>query len=167
MVFLLLAALVIPLGLDLYMPVPDANPITAEKIELGRRLFNDRRLSRDGTIAFATVNFDQRADALPKNAVDKVIATARSARSPRLDVQLGGQAIEQAQQASLGFDCDHCHDMPDADKDTKNKKIAREMMRMTNEINQKFLRGADVRVTCDTCHRGKEKPEAVSPAGKG
>src|SRR5262249_45521113 len=77
------------------------------------------------------------------------------------------KAVMKAQAKALGVDCDHCHDMPDADKDTKNKKIAREMMRMTHEINQKYLRGADVRVTCDTCHRGKEKPEAVSPAGKG
>jgi len=60
-------------------------------------------ISRDGTIAFATVNFDERANALPKAAVDKVITTAESARSASLDVQLGGQAIEQAQQASLGF----------------------------------------------------------------
>jgi RND superfamily putative drug exporter len=60
-------------------------------------------ISRDGTIAFATVNFDQRANALPKAAVERVITTAESARSQRLDVQLGGQAIEQAQQASLGF----------------------------------------------------------------
>jgi putative drug exporter of the RND superfamily len=60
-------------------------------------------VSRDGTIAFATVNFDQRANALPKAAVDRVITTAQSARSATLDVQLGGQAIEQAQQASLGF----------------------------------------------------------------
>ena len=51
MIRLLIAALLIPLGLDLYMPVPEDNPITAEKIELGRRLFNDRRLSRDGTVA--------------------------------------------------------------------------------------------------------------------
>ena len=51
MVRLLIAVFVIPLGLDLYMPVPEDNPITVEKIELGRRLFNDRRLSRDGTIA--------------------------------------------------------------------------------------------------------------------
>jgi putative drug exporter of the RND superfamily len=60
-------------------------------------------ISRDGTIGFATVNFDERANALPKAAVDKVITTAESARSATLDVQLGGQAIEQAQQASLGF----------------------------------------------------------------
>jgi RND superfamily putative drug exporter len=60
-------------------------------------------ISRDGTIEFATVNFDERANALPKAAVDKVVTTAESARSATLDVQLGGQAIEQAQQASLGF----------------------------------------------------------------
>ena len=60
-------------------------------------------ISRDATIGFATVNFDERADALPKAAVEKVITTAESARSATLDVQLGGQAIEQAQQASLGF----------------------------------------------------------------
>ena len=35
MVVLLIVALAIPLGLDLYMPVPVENPITEEKIELG------------------------------------------------------------------------------------------------------------------------------------
>ncbi len=54
-------ALVIPLGLDLYMPVPEENPITTDKIELGRRLFNDRRLSRDGTIACASCHEVERA----------------------------------------------------------------------------------------------------------
>ena len=50
----LLATIVIPLGLDLYMPVPDDSPMTAERIELGRQLFFDRRLSRDGSLACAT-----------------------------------------------------------------------------------------------------------------
>src|SRR4051812_40479901 len=43
-----------PLGLDIYMPVPDANPLTLAKVALGRRLFFDKRLSLDGTIACAT-----------------------------------------------------------------------------------------------------------------
>jgi RND superfamily putative drug exporter len=60
-------------------------------------------ISRDGTIGFATVSFDESANALPRAAVEKVINVAESARSATLDVQLGGQAIEQAQQASLGF----------------------------------------------------------------
>jgi cytochrome c peroxidase len=58
---LLLAAITIPLGLDLYLPVPEANPLTVEKIELGRRLFNDRRLSRDQSIACSTCHQPKRA----------------------------------------------------------------------------------------------------------
>jgi RND superfamily putative drug exporter len=60
-------------------------------------------VSKAGTIGFATVEFDQRANELPKAAIDRVIATAEAVRSPSLQVELGGQAIEQAQQTSLGF----------------------------------------------------------------
>jgi putative drug exporter of the RND superfamily len=60
-------------------------------------------IARGGTIGFATVEFDQRANELPKAAIDRVITTAESARSPALQVELGGQAIKQAQQTSLGF----------------------------------------------------------------
>jgi cytochrome c peroxidase len=61
--YLLLAAatFVIPLGLDLYMPVPPANPVTADKVALGRSLFNDRRLSADGSIACASCHRPTRA----------------------------------------------------------------------------------------------------------
>lgn len=53
---LLLLSLVLrpPLGLDLYMPVPESNPLTPQKIALGRKLFFDKRLSRDGTVACAS-----------------------------------------------------------------------------------------------------------------
>jgi cytochrome c peroxidase len=61
MLFLLAAAVTIPLGLDLYLPVPEDNPLTTEKIELGRRLFFDRRLSRDGSIACASCHDPERA----------------------------------------------------------------------------------------------------------
>ena len=57
----LLLALTIPLGLDLYLPVPEANPLTGEKIELGRRLFFDRRLSRDNSISCSTCHDPERA----------------------------------------------------------------------------------------------------------
>lgn len=57
----LLVTFVIPLGLDLYMPVPDDNPLTAEKIDLGRQLFFDRRLSRDGSLSCATCHDPERA----------------------------------------------------------------------------------------------------------
>jgi cytochrome c peroxidase len=52
--FLLVAAITIPLGLDLYLPVPEDNPLTAEKIALGRMLFFDRRLSRDQSVSCAS-----------------------------------------------------------------------------------------------------------------
>jgi cytochrome c peroxidase len=51
----------VPLGLDAYRPVPETNPLTPETIALGRRLFFDRRLSRDGTIACASCHDPQRA----------------------------------------------------------------------------------------------------------
>jgi RND superfamily putative drug exporter len=59
--------------------------------------------SRDGRIAFATVTFDQRANDLSKETVQRVISTAQAARAPGLQVELGGQGIEQAQQPSFGF----------------------------------------------------------------
>jgi RND superfamily putative drug exporter len=60
-------------------------------------------VSKSGTIGFATVEFDQRANALPKAAVKRVIDTARSARSSAMQIELGGDAIQQAEDASLGF----------------------------------------------------------------
>ena len=51
----------VPLGLDLYMPVPEENPITAEKLTLGRTLFFDTRLSVDRTTACATCHVPERA----------------------------------------------------------------------------------------------------------
>lgn len=41
----------IALGLDLYMPVPEQNPLTPEKAALGKRLFFDSILSRDRSLA--------------------------------------------------------------------------------------------------------------------
>ncbi len=52
------------------------------------------QVSRDGKIAFATVNFDAQADDLPAGAVNAVIRTAQAARGPNLTVELAGQAIE-------------------------------------------------------------------------
>jgi cytochrome c peroxidase len=43
-----------PLGLDAYLPTPAENPLTPERVALGRDLFFDKRLSRDGSVACAT-----------------------------------------------------------------------------------------------------------------
>jgi cytochrome c peroxidase len=49
------------------LDVPDDNPQTAEKIELGQVLFNDKRLSADGTINCASCHHPEKAftDGLP------------------------------------------------------------------------------------------------------
>ena len=60
------AAVVIPLGLGVSMPLPASNPLTPEKIETGRRLFADTRLSRDGTIACTSCHDPERAFTKPE-----------------------------------------------------------------------------------------------------
>jgi cytochrome c peroxidase len=44
----------IPLGLGAELPVPADNPLTAEKVHLGKLLYFDPRLSRDHTVSCAT-----------------------------------------------------------------------------------------------------------------
>src|SRR5262245_24699448 len=51
----------IPLGLDLYRPIPADNLLTKEKVALGRKLFFDKLLSRDRTVACATCHDPKRA----------------------------------------------------------------------------------------------------------
>ena len=51
----------VPLGLDLYMPVADDNPLTREKVTLGRRLFSDTILSRNRRLACVTCHDPERA----------------------------------------------------------------------------------------------------------
>jgi hypothetical protein len=77
--------------------------------------------------------------------------------------------LMRAQAKALDVECDYCHDVPDMASDNNaNKKIARQMMQMTAEINAKWIKGlkdADKnKVTCGTCHRGHEKPPEFVPA---
>src|SRR5438270_495575 len=62
-----------------------------------------KAISPTGTIGFATVTFDKRANQLPKAAIQRVITNAEAARSPALQVELGGQAIQQAQSTGVGI----------------------------------------------------------------
>ncbi len=57
----------------------------------------------DRRTAFAAVLFDRRSHHLPREAVRRVIALARAARGPGLEVELGGPAIEQFQRAPAGL----------------------------------------------------------------
>jgi RND superfamily putative drug exporter len=62
-----------------------------------------RSISADGKIAFATVVFDEKANKLPKSAPERVVDVTRAADRPGLQVELGGQAIEQTEQAGFGL----------------------------------------------------------------
>lgn len=54
-------AITIPAGLDLHIAVPEDNPLTPEKVALGRRLFLDPILSADGAIRCASCHQPARA----------------------------------------------------------------------------------------------------------
>src|SRR6476619_5623294 len=52
------------------------------------------------------------------------------------------KALMKAQSKALGVECDYCHDVPDMASDKNEKKqIARKMMQMQNEINEKWIKG--------------------------
>ena len=78
---------------------------------------------------------------------------------------------------SLGVRCNHCHVGPGpatlegfdfASDDKETKRVARVMMKMTQEINTRLLpqtgRSPLTEVRCMTCHRGVAKPELPVPA---
>ncbi len=73
-----------PLGLDAYMPVPARNPLTKAKINLGRKLFFDRRLSRDNTLSCATCHDPKHGFADEKPLAVGVGGQTGTRRSPRL-----------------------------------------------------------------------------------
>lgn len=65
--------------------------------------------------------------------------------------------------ASLGRDCKMCHVSNEGDfekDDNEHKEIAREMIKMTEEINRRFFKGKQ-EVSCSTCHNGRPHPLSV------
>ena len=62
---------------------------------------------------------------------------------------------------ALGVKCEFCHDTQDFPSDAKpQKRMARIMIKMVENINSKFLNDPQQeKVSCFTCHRGKEIPK--------
>jgi hypothetical protein len=61
----------------------------------------------------------------------------------------------------LGVDCEYCHLQKDRVSDElEAKRTARQMIRMTSELNKKSFNGKQM-VTCYTCHRGSPIPPSV------
>lgn len=90
-------------------------------------------------------------------------------------------ALMRSITGALGVRCSHCHvvtgtnangqeehDYAADDKETK--KVAREMLRMVVDINDKYLPAtgrtpdASYRVTCETCHHGLARPQTLRSA---
>jgi putative drug exporter of the RND superfamily len=61
------------------------------------------QISRDGRIAYAVVNFTEQSNDIATANITRVVNAAEAARAPGLDIQLGGDAIRNAEQPSLGF----------------------------------------------------------------
>ncbi|CCK24839.1 MMPL domain-containing protein [Streptomyces davaonensis JCM 4913] len=55
-------------------------------------------VSEDGTIAYATVTLDAKAEAMPKEDVTAIIDTAKSAEADGLQVEVGGEAVRGAEE---------------------------------------------------------------------
>jgi RND superfamily putative drug exporter len=58
------------------------------------------QISKDGTVAFATVNFNEQSQNLSKAAAQRVITIAQAAGDQRLQVALGGPDVENAERQS-------------------------------------------------------------------
>jgi RND superfamily putative drug exporter len=63
---------------------------------------NEGQVSKDGRIAFANVTMDDDVIGLPTSAADKLVDTARDFANDQLQVELGGQAIQNARQQGAG-----------------------------------------------------------------
>ena len=74
----------VPLGVELYRPVPSDNRLTPAKIALGRRLFFDRRLSRDGTHSCASCHEPRRAFTDGRSVAHGIGGTRGRRNSPTL-----------------------------------------------------------------------------------
>jgi len=75
-------------------------------------------------------------------------------------------------QKNLGVKCTFCHNINDKSIDTEHKIIAREMMKMQMDLNQRFFTQIGdsllkhentLQISCWTCHRGTKKPQLVRP----
>ena len=67
--------------------------------------------------------------------------------------------------ASLGVNCAFCHASNDGDYEKEgfeHKDIARNMLKMTFELNKNYFEGRP-EINCNTCHQGKSHPQPSFP----
>ncbi len=67
--------------------------------------------------------------------------------------------------SSLGVDCKFCHASNDGDYEkegNEHKDTARQMLKMTFELNKNFFNGRP-EINCNTCHKGISHPQPSFP----
>ncbi|MCW5982899.1 MAG: c-type cytochrome [Bryobacteraceae bacterium] len=83
----------VPLGLDAYVPAPETNPLSPETAALGRALFFDPALSRDGAISCAGCHDPARAFTDDKPLAVGVEGRKGTRRAPALLNRAYGRAF--------------------------------------------------------------------------
>lgn len=83
----------VPLGLDTYLPAPDRNPLTRDKVELGRALFFYRGLSRDRTLSCGGCHQPERAFTDGKPGAVGVRGQVSSRRTPSIFNRAWGKSF--------------------------------------------------------------------------
>jgi hypothetical protein len=113
-------------------------------------------------LILVSLAFTQKEEPLYKNL--KVL--------PKNITKLQMDSVMQHFTAALGVKCNFCHMRTEDNKgwnfpsdDNKHKLVAREMIKMTTKINDKYFNvtgakklDAKLMVTCYTCHNGKTDP---------
>ena len=61
----------------------------------------ERQVSKDGTIAYATVQFNERANNIPKSESQSILNRVNAANGPGMEVAAGGNIISAAQRPHL------------------------------------------------------------------
>ena len=100
---------------------------------------------------------------------------------PKNITKLQMDSVMKSFTVALGVKCNFCHVRLNDEKQSwnfpsdsnKHKNIARQMMRMTSDINKKYFDvknskalNADLELTCYTCHRSKPHPAKFPDAPK-
>jgi photosynthetic reaction center cytochrome c subunit len=62
---------------------------------------------------------------------------------------------------SLGVTCAHCHTKEWESDEKEEKDVARGMINMVKDINDRHFAGDDQAVTCNTCHNGHVRPNGL------
>ena len=118
----------LPLGLDLYMPVAEDNPLTRDKVELGRTLFADPILSRDESLACSTCH-DPHGSNHPGMISARGPMLCQGCHSqdghPSFAYGPGGLAEAGASKYLLGQNCMNCHTQVHGSNHPSGSKLMR------------------------------------------